>query len=98
MSNTSAVGIGGTGYGSPTIGLSQSLARPARNSNAGAGSSLRRPRVSSYSHCAPCSVTYIAIAVSIESSGVHGSGVVRKARYSNGDAVSAARPALTPAA
>ena len=34
-SKTSGPGIGGTGYGSPTIGLSQSLARPARNSNIG---------------------------------------------------------------
>ena len=36
--NTSAPGTGGTGVTSPSMGLSQSLARPARNSNIGAGS------------------------------------------------------------
>ena len=48
------------------------------------------PSVRSYSHCAPCSVTDIAMSVSIESSACHGTGVTRSARYSNGAAPSAA--------
>ncbi len=92
-SNTSAAGTGGTGCGRPTIGLSQSLARPARNSNIGAGSrSASVPSVCSYSHCAPCRVTDIAMSVSTESSACHDAGVIPSARYSNGAAPSAARP------
>ena len=95
ISNTSGPGTGGTGCGTPTIGLSQSLARPARNSNIGGGRRAASvPSVRSYSHWLPCSVTDIAMSVSIESSGVHGSGVRRSARYSNGAAPQRGEPGV----